>query len=142
MRQAKELIVALQYKLRMFGVPISRPAAIMCDNQGVVKNASIPDSTLTKRHNAINYDVIREAVAAGIIKIGKEDTKSNLADLFTKVLPQERRNQLLSYMTYSSAYDKLYPPARATVGVKRTRCKRHNAYRRPYSDQGWPAGTV
>ena len=99
--------------------------------QGVVKNASIPDSTLTKRHNAINYHVIREAVATGIIKIGKEDTKSNLADLFTKVLPQERRNQLLSYMTYSSAYDKLNPPARATAGVKRTR-----------SEQCWPAGTV
>ena len=142
MRQSKELIVALRYKLRMFGVPISEPAAIMCDNQGVVKNASIPDSTLTKRHNAINYHVIREAVAAGIITIGKEDTKSNLADLFTKVLPQERRNQLLSYMTYSSAYDKLNPPARATAGVKRTRSERHNEYRRLYSDQCWPAGTV
>ena len=142
MRQAKEMIVALRYKLRMFGVPISGPAAIMCDNQGVVKNASIPDSTLTKRHNAINYHVIREAAAAGIIKIGKEDTKSNLADLFTKVLPQERRNQLLSYMTYSSAYDKLNPPARATAGVKQTRSERQNAYGRLDSDQCWPAGTV
>ena len=66
----------------------------MCDNQGVVKNASIPDSTLTKRHNAINYHIIREAVAAGIIKIGKEDTKSNLADLFTKRLYARSKHQI------------------------------------------------
>ena len=121
MRQAKEMIVALRYKLRMFGVPINGPTSIMCDNQGIVKNTSIPDSTLTKRHNAINYHIIQEAVAAGIIKIGKEDTRSNLADLFTKVLPQEWWNQLLSYMTYSSAFDKQNPPARATARAKRKR---------------------
>ena len=120
MRQTKEMIVALRYKLRMFGVPINGPASIMCDNQGIVKNTSIPDSTLTKRHNAINYHIIQEAVAAGIIKIGKEDTRSNLADLFTKVLPQEWWNQLLSYMTYSSAFDKQNPPARATSANERT----------------------
>ena len=140
MRQAKEMIVALRYKLRMFGVPISGPAAIMCDNEGVVKNASLPDSTLNKHHNAINYHVIREAVAAGIIKIGKEDTKSNLADLFTKVLPQDRRNQLLSYMTYSSAYDKLNPPARATAGVKRTLSERHMTMGDPIRTNVGPRG--
>ena len=42
MRQAKEMIVALRYKLRMIGVPINGPASIMCDNQGIMKNASIP----------------------------------------------------------------------------------------------------
>ena len=111
------------YKLRMFGVPINGPASIMCDNQGVVK---IPDSTLTKHHKAINYHIIHEAVAAGIIKIGKEDTKSNLADLLTKVLSQEQRNQLLSYMTYSSAFDKHNPPARAMAGAKRKRFESQN----------------
>jgi hypothetical protein len=46
LRICKELIVALRYKLRMFGVPIDRPANVFCDNRGVVKNASIPESTL------------------------------------------------------------------------------------------------
>lgn len=59
--------------------------ACLCDNQAVVNNASIPASTLNKNHNAICYHRIREAaVASGTILVGKEDTTTNLADLFTK----------------------------------------------------------
>ena len=104
MRIAKEMIVALRYKLRMFGVPINGPANIFCDNQGVVKNTSIPSSTLSKKHNSINYHTIREAVAAGIITVYKEDTLTNLADLFTKVLSQARRNNLLSCIVYGPQF--------------------------------------
>jgi hypothetical protein len=104
LRVAKELIVALRYKLRMFGVPIRGPASVLCDNQGVVKNASIPESALTKRHNAINYHTIREAVAAGIIRVGKEDGLTNLADAFTKSLPRARRYELFSRIGYSSMF--------------------------------------
>ena len=66
-RICKELIVVLQYKLRMFGVPIDGPANVFCDNRGMVKNLSIPKSTLLKKHNAINYHAVHEAVAAGIL---------------------------------------------------------------------------
>ena len=48
MRIAKETIVALRYKLRIFGVLINGLARVYCDNQGVVKNTSIPSSTLEK----------------------------------------------------------------------------------------------
>ena len=54
----KDLIVALQYKLQMFGVPINGPANIFCDNRGIVKNTSIPESTLMKKHNSINYHAV------------------------------------------------------------------------------------
>ena len=67
LRICKELIVALQYKLWMFGVLVEGQANVFCDNQGVVKNASIPESTLAKKHNAINYHVVREAAAARIL---------------------------------------------------------------------------
>jgi hypothetical protein len=75
LRICKELIVAIHYKLRMFGVEIVGPANVFCNNHGVVKNVSIPESTLMKKHNAINYHAVREAVAAGILKVGKEDGK-------------------------------------------------------------------
>ena len=91
LRIYKELIVALRYKLRMFGVPIDGPASVFCDNRGVVKNASIPESTLQKKHNAINYHAVREAAAAGILRVGKEDGDTNLADMLTKVLTSEKR---------------------------------------------------
>ena len=51
----------------MFGFPIDGPANVFCDNRGVVKNLSVPELTLMKKHNAINYHVVREAVGAGII---------------------------------------------------------------------------
>ena len=100
LRTARDLIVALRFKLRMFGIPINGPANVYCDNQGVVKNASLPESVLNKKHNAINYNVVREAVAGGIMRVGKEDGTTNLADLFTKLLSVVRRKELLKYITY------------------------------------------
>jgi hypothetical protein len=99
------MIAALRIKLRLFGVPILGPASILCDNQGVVKNTSIPESTLTKQHNAINYHIVREAVAMGMIRVGKEDTDTNLADLLTKVLSQPRREKLISRIMYLGLQD-------------------------------------
>ena len=37
LRNARDVIIALRYKLRMFGVPLEGPAQVYCDNQGVVK---------------------------------------------------------------------------------------------------------
>jgi len=93
MRICKDMLVSLRYKLRMFGVPIFGPANVFCDNAGVVKNASIPESTLSKKHNAINYHTVREAVAAKIMRVGKEDGEWNLADLLTKVVTGKKRYQ-------------------------------------------------
>ena len=59
LRTAKDMIVALCYKLRMFDVPMDGPANVLCDNNGVVKNTTIPESMLPKKHNAINYHAIR-----------------------------------------------------------------------------------
>jgi hypothetical protein len=99
-RQALEAIEALRYKLRMFGVPLAGPAKVYCDNRGVVNNSQIPHSTLNKKHNAICYHRVREAVAAGTIMVAWIDGQFNLADLFTKILARPRRQQLLQRITY------------------------------------------
>ncbi|KAI2509503.1 Reverse transcriptase (RNA-dependent DNA polymerase) [Fragilaria crotonensis] len=101
LRAAKDMLVALRYKLRMFGVPIDGPANVFCDNNGVVKNTTIPESMLAKKHNAFNYHAVREAVAAKIIRVGKEDGMTNLANLlFTKVLTADRRRALCRHIMY------------------------------------------
>jgi hypothetical protein len=100
MKNAVELIAALRYKLRMFGVPVEGPTNMFCDNEAVYKNASTPESQLRKKHHSISYHMSREAVASGAIRIAKEDTETNLADLFTKVLPKPRRELLLNKFTY------------------------------------------
>ena len=95
MRICVDMIESLRYKLRMFGIPIGGPTNVFCDNRGVVANASRPESTLNKKHNAICYHWVREAAAKGIVRIAKEDTVTNTADLLTKSLPTERRRELL-----------------------------------------------
>ena len=75
----------------MFWIPIEGPTNIFFENRGVVLNSSRLESTLQKKHNAINYHVVREAAAAGILIVGKEDGTTNLADLLTKVLTGKNR---------------------------------------------------
>ena len=99
-RIATEMIESLRYKLRMFGIPIDGPANVYCDNEAVYKNTSIPESTLKKKHHSIAYHRCREAIAAGTMRIAKQGTTKNLADLFTKVLTQARRAFLLERFTY------------------------------------------
>ena len=100
MKTAVEQIEALRYKLCMFGVPLEGPTNIFCDNESVFKNASIPDSTLKKKHTSICYHRSREAVAAGTVRIAKEGTTTNLSDLFTKLLSEPRCTFLLDRFTY------------------------------------------
>ena len=100
MRNATDLIESLQYKLRMFGVPIDGPANVYCDNEAVYKNTVLPESTLKKKHHSIAYHRCRQAVAAGVMRVAKQGTDKNLADLFTKVLSVARRTFLLERFSY------------------------------------------
>ena len=100
LKQAVEMIKALRYKLRMFGIPIEGPASVYCDNEAVYKNVAAPTSVLSKKMHSISFHYCREAVAAGIIRIAKEDSKTNLSDLFTKVLTRARRDELLDKFMY------------------------------------------
>jgi hypothetical protein len=96
MKTAIEQIEALRYKLRMMGIPVDGPTSVFCDNESVFKNVTKPESTLKKKHNAIAYHRVREAVAAGIVRIAWEDGRFNLADVLTKLMPGPRLRQLIS----------------------------------------------
>jgi len=84
LRICTEIIEARRYKLRCFGVPVQGSSDILCDNQSVVTNSSVPTSVLNKRHNAICYHRVREAQAAGMIRVGWIEGEKNVADIFTK----------------------------------------------------------
>ncbi len=68
MRISTEMIEALRYKLRCFGIPIDGPAEVFCDNKSVVTNSSVPASVLNKRHNPICFHRVREAQASSVIR--------------------------------------------------------------------------
>jgi hypothetical protein len=94
MRLSIEMIEGLRFKLRMMGVPLTEECAVFCDNSAVVTN-SRPESTLKKKHAAINFHRVREAIAAGTIKVAKENTQTNLADILTKLMSGPKMKELL-----------------------------------------------
>ena len=100
LRTAVDMNEALRYKLRMFGIPIEGPTNGFCDNEGVVKNVSRPESTLQKKHNSIAYHRCRYAIASSALRVTHEPGKSNLADLLTKFLPATTHHYYCKHLFY------------------------------------------
>ena len=100
MNYAVNIIEALRYKLRLFGVPINESTNIFCDNGDICVNMTRPESTLSKKHHSISYNRTREAVAAVTVIISKEHTLTNLDDLFTKIITEPKIEGLLENFTY------------------------------------------
>ena len=71
-----DLVIALWYKLRMFGVPLEGPTDMFFDNKAVFKNTYTPESMLRKKNHSITYNKFREAVSALIRHIFKEETNT------------------------------------------------------------------
>jgi hypothetical protein len=86
-----DMIEAMRYRLRMFGILIEGATNVFCDNNSVVINATIPTSPLKKKHNAIAYHRVREAIAAGVIRVAKVKSDENLADMFTTEILNKSR---------------------------------------------------
>ena len=53
--------------LGYLGVPVCEKSFMFGDNQSVVTSSTIPHSKLHKRHTALSYHRVREAVASGTI---------------------------------------------------------------------------
>jgi len=98
-RICTEMVEGLRYKLRCFGVSVEGPTDVLCDNRSVVTNSSLPTSVLNKRHNAICYHRVREAQAAGIIRVGWIEGEKNVTDLFTKTtLSNESKRRFVQFI--------------------------------------------
>ena len=79
--------------IQMFRVLIEGPTDMFCYNKAVYKNYSAPESLLRKNHHIIYYNINQGTVEKLICRIFNEDTYTNLADIFTKVMPSLRRGQ-------------------------------------------------
>ena len=87
MKQCTEYLRGLRYKLRMLGIPCDGPSYVFGDNQSVLANTSIPDSTLKKKSQSIAYHFVREGCAKDEWRTAYVNTHDNPADLLTKPLP-------------------------------------------------------
>jgi hypothetical protein len=96
MKQCCEYVRGLRYKLRMMGIPCEGPAYIYGDNQSVLANTTIPDSTLKKKSQSIAFHFVREGCARDEWRTTYVNTHENEADLLTKVLPYgEKRKRFV-----------------------------------------------
>ena len=93
MKQCCEYLKGLRYKLRMMGIPCEGPVYIEGDNQSVLANTTIPDSTLKKKSSSIAYHLIREGVARDIWRTAYVNTSLNDSDLLTKQLPHGEKRK-------------------------------------------------
>jgi len=81
-------------------IPIEGPANVLVDNKNIMKNSTIPSSTLQGKHNAICYHYVREAVTSNIMKIAHIPSEQNLADMFTKMLGATKLHVLCQQILY------------------------------------------
>ena len=90
-----EQVMGLRYKLRCFGAPLDGPTWVFGDNESVIKNSTIPQSVLKKRHSALVYHRDCEACAAGVIYFIHIPGIINVADVLTKFLPWSTLKELV-----------------------------------------------
>ena len=68
----------------MMGVPIIDTTLMFGDNKSVIMNTTLPSSNLKKKHNAIAYHRVREAVAVQAIDLVHIPGVSNISNVLTK----------------------------------------------------------
>jgi hypothetical protein len=83
-RTCVEQIIDLHNVLRYLGVPICNKSYVFGDNESVVNSSSILHSKLHKRHTALSFHRVREAVAAKIIGFYFTEDENNPADILSK----------------------------------------------------------
>ena len=86
MRSAVEEAISIRCMLRCLGIPVTKPTNLFGDNFGVIQSAQIPEGELKKKHIAISYHYVREAIAARIVNAHWCRSHENFADVCTKAL--------------------------------------------------------
>ena len=88
---AIEEAIGLCYMILCLGcnVPTDRsyPTCIFGNNLSVILNAQNPAADLSKKHVAISFHVVREAIAAGVTTAYWLKGEWNLSDIMTKQIP-------------------------------------------------------
>ena len=83
-RTCVEQVIDLRNTLRYLGVPIRGMSWMFGDNESVVNSSAQPHAKLHKRHTALSFHRVREAIAAGIVGFFHIPGDSNPADILSK----------------------------------------------------------
>ena len=101
MKKCCEYVRSMWYKLSMTGIPVIVCLFLYGDNQSVLCNTCIPDSTLKGKNHAIAYHFVRKGLAREEWVTGYVKIENNASDPLTKTIPAgERRDRLVGHYLY------------------------------------------
>jgi hypothetical protein len=83
-RTCVDQAIDLRTTLRYLGVPVYEKSYMFGDNKSVIDSSAFPHAKLHKRHNALSFHRVREAVAAGIVAPYYIKGEYNPADILSK----------------------------------------------------------
>lgn len=104
---ASELIW-LQHLFKDLHLDLKTKTVMYCDNQSAIHIATNPTFHERTKHIEIDCHFIRDQVTTGAIKLLPVSSDNQLADIFTKALPQKPFHYILSKMAIKNLYQ---PPS-------------------------------
>lgn len=84
-----------------------KPVALHCDNQSAIHIAKNPVHHERTKHIQIDIHFTRDKVLEGLLQIIYLPTESQIADVFTKILPSVKFNELLSKLGMTQCHSSL-----------------------------------
>ena len=82
-RTATEQVIDNRLSLRYLGVPVTE-SIMFGDNESVVNSSTVPEAKLHKRHIALSWHRVREAIAAKIVRFIHIPGAINPSDMLSK----------------------------------------------------------
>ncbi|GKE61567.1 hypothetical protein Tco_1511934 [Tanacetum coccineum] len=91
--------------LKDFGLKDLGPVDLKCDNKATIYMAANPVFHARTKHIEIDCHYVRDHIKRGEVLPSHVSTKSQLADIFTKVLTVDQHYQLLSKLGVSKSFN-------------------------------------
>jgi hypothetical protein len=83
-RTAVEQVMDIRNYFRYLGVEVKGKTRVFGDNESMIKSSTLPHSVLSKRHNALSYHRVREAIASDMMSLHHIPGEMNPADILSK----------------------------------------------------------
>ncbi len=99
-RTCFEQLMDIRLSLRYLGVPIREKSYVFGDNESMINGGSVPDAKLHKRHVALSWHRVREALSSGAYLLYHIDGRLNPADVLSKHWGYQQVYRLLRPLFY------------------------------------------